>query len=95
MSTWTHDEQVTAMKGLMERSAADAAFREMALKNPEAALKDVSGKELPEGFSLRCVSNEGADLTLVLPDPASSDLSDGDLEAVSGGKSTTFVPIPI
>lgn len=70
----------------MKRCASDAAFREMALQNPEAALKDVSGKDLPEGFELRLVSNEGADLTIVLPDPTSGELSDGDLEAVSGGK---------
>lgn len=86
MSSWTAEDQAAAAKALMEKSATDAAFRKRALADPAAAIKEVSGKDLPAGFKLRLVSNEGADLTLVLPDPVSEDLSDADLEAVSGGR---------
>ncbi len=86
MSDWSNEDTTAAIEKLLERAGTDPAFREKALADPAAAIKEVSGKELPSNFKLRLVSNEGADLTLVLPDPASEELSDADLEAVSGGR---------
>ena len=51
-------------------------------------LEPATGKDIPEGFTLRCVENKGADLTVVLPDSidADAELSDIELEQVAGGK---------
>ncbi len=87
MSNWTEQDQKSAVAALMARCASDAAFCKSAVADPAAAIKAVSGKDLPDGFKLRLVPNDGADLTLVLPDPVSEELSDADLEAVSGGRS--------
>ncbi len=60
----------------------------MCLNDPNGAANETTGKNIPEGFSLRFVENQGADLTVVLPDmiDANAELSEQELEAVAGGK---------
>lgn len=95
MSNWTNEDTEAAIAKVMEKASTDPAFRDMALSDPAGAVKAASGKDLPDGFNLRMVSNEGADLTLVLPDPASEELSDADLDAVSGGRCKSVSSISI
>ena len=58
------------------------------LRSPAQAVREATGRDLPEGFHLQLVDNAGAALTVVLPDlAATEELSDADLEAVAGGKS--------
>lgn len=86
MSAWTEEEGQAALRDILRRAAADAEFRELCLKSPAEAVKEATGRDLPEDFQLRLVENKGADLTLVLPDPVSStELADSDLEGVAGG----------
>ncbi len=72
---------------LMRRAATDAAFRRGLLEDPRRTLQQEFDIALPEGFNIRFVENQGADLTLVLPDPPdeAGALSDADLEFVAGG----------
>lgn len=74
---------------IRRKAAEDPDFRELCLSNPKAAVKKATGIEVPDDFNLRFVENNGADLTVVLPDeePKSEDdlLSDDDLEDVAGG----------
>lgn len=85
-SNWTQEEAQASLQIIVKRATTDAEFRQLFLSNPAAAVKEATGRELPEGFSLRVVENKGADLTVVLPDaPISSELSDSELEAVAGG----------
>lgn len=88
MSVITAQEADEAAKIVMARAATDADFRNRAIANPAEALKEATGKDLPANFKLRMVSNEGADLTLVLPDlqADTEELSDSDLEQVAGGR---------
>lgn len=83
---WTQEEAQAALQKIIKRATTDAEFRQLFLTDAAAAVKEVTGRELPEGYTLRVVENKGADLTVVLPDPsASSELSDSELEAVAGG----------
>lgn len=83
---WTPDRVQAALRQILARAGADPAFRQLCLVDPRAAVQQETRQELPEKFSLRFVDNAHADLTIVLPDPISSaELSDQDLEAVSGG----------
>ena len=88
MAILNQEEAEATAKAIMQRATTDAAFHAMALKDPNAAVKEVTGKNLPDGFDLRLVSNAGADLTLVLPDLEvdGEELSDSDLEQVAGGR---------
>jgi hypothetical protein len=65
----------------------DAGFRQLCLTAPATAVKEQSGKDLPDNFAIRFVENRGANLTIVLPDPipSSGELSDTELESVAGG----------
>lgn len=86
---WTRDQTEKVLAEILGKSQRDTAFRQLCLQDPGAAVKQISGEELPPGFKLRFVDNDRADLTVVLPDPVSGaggqELSDGDLASVSGG----------
>lgn len=83
--TWSDEEARLALQTVMRRAAQDSAFRALCLSEPARAVREACGRDLPEGFRLHFVDNARADLTLVLPDPVASTLSDADLEAVAGG----------
>ncbi len=84
---WTKEETDRILREIMARSQRDGAFRQLCLKNPGAAVKQVSGHEVTPGFKLRFVDNAGADLTMVLPDPIAFEgaLSEEELSGVRGG----------
>ena len=86
--TLTSQEAEQAVQEIIKRAQTDSEFRALCLDNPNAAAKEATGKEIPQGFTLRFVENEGADLTVVLPDAVdlSAELSEEDLEQVAGGK---------
>jgi hypothetical protein len=87
MSAWTEQEANETARAITQRSITDMEFRQLCLSNPVAAVKAQAEKDLPEGFSVRCVENNGANLTVVLPDliADSGELSDTELESVAGG----------
>ena len=69
----------------------DAEFKQRFLSDPESIVRDY-GVEVPEGIDIKVVEDASPDtVTLHLPPAPSSELSDQDLEAVSGGKRTCFV----
>lgn len=74
------------MQSLLARSATDAEFRAQLLSDPRAAVAEFTGRALPESFDAVFIENT-ADVTFVLPpaiDPQ-AELSESELEAVSGG----------
>jgi hypothetical protein len=83
---WSQDEADRAVQKVMTRAATDMEFRKRVLADPAAAVKEVAGKDLPAGFTVKVIENEpGVDQTFVLPDFQTEDLTDADLEAVAGG----------
>lgn len=86
--SWSIQEQRAVIAEIMERAMIDPAFNARALADPGWAVLEASGKPLPEGFKLRFVPNEKADLTIVLPDlqADAAELSDVELEQVAGGR---------
>jgi hypothetical protein len=88
IQTITSQEAEEAIQQVVKRAQTDSEFRQLCLSDPNAAAKLVTSKDIPEGFTLRFVENQGADLTVVLPDLINeqAELSDTDLDQVAGGK---------
>jgi hypothetical protein len=84
---WTAADAEKAIKETVTRARTDLKFRELALKDPRAALRQVSGKEPPEGLRIKFFDGGDAHVTVVLPEYVSdaSELSDAQLEQVAGG----------
>ena len=88
---WTNEQTQSAINAALKRAATDAEFRKLALQDTNAAVEQMTGKPLPEGFRVRVLERAGYDVTLVLPDPAQTgELADEELEQVAGGM---MVPI--
>jgi hypothetical protein len=76
---------------LVERSLQDESFRQRLLADPKAALEEELGTRLPEDVQVRAVEETADTIYLVLPSVSPADevgeLSDRELEAVSGAGS--------
>ncbi|KPD07730.1 hypothetical protein AM501_13955 [Aneurinibacillus migulanus] len=86
---WSMEKVEEALETIKQKAATDSEFRTLCLNNPEEAVKQATGMEVPEGFKLRMVDNAGAHLTVVLPDVRSGEgeLDESELAQVSGGTS--------
>ncbi|GEM_PF-4246894 len=78
---------------VIRRAVTDPAFRAALLRDARATLEREFDLILPVHFNIRFVENEGADLTIVLPDPGGVDgaLNMQTLEYVAGGAGAPFV----
>jgi len=77
------EEQNKQMGQLIAKCWADEDFKAKLLADPAAVLS-AEGAEVPEGVTIKAVENTDTVFHLVIP-AAPSDLSDEDLDAVSGG----------
>ena len=83
---WTQQEINECINLCKQKAAADAEFRRKLLADPAAAVKEVSGKEIPAGFKIRILENDPAyDATFVLPPLVSGNISDRELDEVAAG----------
>lgn len=87
VADWTAQDAEKAVKESITRARTDLKFRELALSNPRAAVKEVSGKEPPEGLRIKFFDGGDAHITVVLPEYVAdaSELTDAQLEQVAGG----------
>ena len=70
---------------LIERSWTDHAFRDRLLRDPKLTLSQELGIEFPPGAELEVLEETTTKKYLVLPERATGDLSDEELEHVAGG----------
>lgn len=71
---------------ILSRAASDAAFREQLKNDPQAAVKAVTGVDIPSGTTIVVVEDTAEEIHLVLPPQgAGSKMSDQELEQVAGG----------
>lgn len=83
---WTEEDAQSAIREILRRADHDTEFRSLCLSNPRQAVQEATGRTLPPDFKLRVVPNNGANLTIVLPDSrVIAELSESELEAIAGG----------
>lgn len=83
---WTQRQIDECIEACRKRAAVDAEFRRKLLADSAAAVKEVSGREIPAGFRIRVLESDPAyDATFVLPPPAAGGVSDRELDDVAGG----------
>jgi hypothetical protein len=63
----------------------DPAFRTSLLSDPKAAVERVLGTSLPSSLQVSVIEDTDANVHIVIPPMASDELSEEQLEAVSGG----------
>ena len=77
----TPDEMRTQ---IVDKAEADAGFRAQLIQDPKATIGTELGVTIPESLAIKVHEETGETVHLVLP-PASQ-LSEGDLQAVAGGR---------
>ena len=80
--------QQQALEAVLERSSVDPKFREQLLGNPRRAILEGFGVSIPASFNVKFIEKDrGIDALIVLPDVRrpEGELSDADLDSVSGG----------
>lgn len=90
MSTTTQKlRQKETFEPVLHRAATDPVFRERLLCNPENAIEEELGIEVPSSFTIRFVEKaDHVDAQFTVPDLISDDgisLSEDELQAVAGG----------
>ena len=80
----------TIQEHVIARAMKDPAFRQQVLSNPRAVLAREYHIHVPEHLNVRVLEEAPHTFTLVLParEEALLELSDADLESVSGAQST-------
>jgi hypothetical protein len=86
MSDWTWQTWMDALREVQKKAAADPAFRSKAVGDAKGAIRDVSGRAVPEGYRIR-FAEAGEEMVIPLPPPAGAkvELSAEELQTVSGG----------
>lgn len=84
---------------LIAKAMKDENFRKLLLENPKAAIENETGIKMPDTVNLKVVEEDTATFYLVLPpviNPETEDeLSEAELEMVSGGYDGDGIYIPV
>jgi hypothetical protein len=76
-----------ALQAILDRAVTDRAFRQRLLVDPRPAILESFGVMIPATFRIKFIERDAnVDALIVLPDEQhGGELSDDDLETVSGG----------
>ena len=78
------ETQRSMMEKLIAKAQQDAGFRGRLVANPSSALKEAFDIEVPEDFSVVVHEDDARTAHLVLP--ASTELTDAQLQQAAGGE---------
>ncbi|MCR5734041.1 MAG: hypothetical protein K6G22_05460 [Lachnospiraceae bacterium] len=85
--SWTQKELEELFQKANEKAVRDPDFRKQVLEDPNKALSELAGKDLPEGLKLTFVEGDSRYTAAYLtPDFAGGELDLTDLKSVAGGE---------
>jgi len=88
---WTEEKINQTIADIKKKASEDGSFRKLCLDNPNEAIKQVSGMEVPEGVKINIIeSDSGVDHTILLPSNK-TELSEQDLDNIAGGRCSPVV----
>jgi hypothetical protein len=83
---WTEEKINQTIADIKKKASEDEDFRKQCLDNPNEAIKQISGMEVPDGVKINIIENDtGVDHTLILP-PKEAELSKQELDRIAGGR---------
>ncbi|CAH1195504.1 hypothetical protein PAECIP111893_00706 [Paenibacillus plantiphilus] len=85
--SWTNEQIQEAAQAVVGKAISDAEFRKLAISDIYAAIKQVTGREVPQEFKINVIDGTGYHANIVLPEVrgAADELTETELEAVAGG----------
>lgn len=84
--SWTAQDVEKAFEAVRAKAALDKAFRERLLADPHQAVFEITGRKIPSAFKIKVLEADPAyNMTFVLPEMASEELSEESLSKVAGG----------
>ncbi|WEK54699.1 MAG: NHLP leader peptide family RiPP precursor [Candidatus Cohnella colombiensis] len=85
--SWTQEQVSEVTTKVIQKASTDAAFREVVLNDVYAAVKEVSGQEVPRDFKINVIDGAKYHANIVLPafKASADELSETELESVAGG----------
>lgn len=85
MTEWTEQEIRRVYSEILRRMQLSEEFRNLALRDANAAFEAVSGKRFPVELRLRFCMSEGEPQAVLNEGLRAGELSDGELQQVAGG----------
>lgn len=82
MEKWTEQEIEETYQAVLNKATDDEIFRKKLKSSPVAAIEEVAGKSVGEGFDIKVIENDPNYQSLT---SASGALSEEELENVAGG----------
>ena len=72
---------------VIKKSMSDKAFRSELIKDPKAAIAKAFNMTIPDSMNIKIIEEEADIVSIVIP-KITSELSDGELDSISGGGCT-------
>jgi hypothetical protein len=89
---WTQKETEELYAKVQRKAMLNQDFRRLLISNPNKAITQVAGVDLPSGLKIKVIEKDPAyDMTFVLPDLVSGEMSDEELESAAGGISVLLI----
>lgn len=84
--TWSQENIYRIYTKVTQKATTDEEFRQDLLENPQSAIKQLTGKTLPDNYKIRILEKDpNYDAMFVLPKLSADELNLDDLDNVAGG----------